>query len=33
MLEGLSDLGPRLQPTPLLMEMARCRRPFYVRAA
>lgn len=33
MLAGLSDLGPRLQPTPLLMEMARCRRPFYVRAA
>jgi len=33
MLDGLSDLGPRLQPTPLLLEMARCHRPFYVRAA
>ncbi len=33
MLEGLSHLGPRLQPTPLLLEMARRRRPFYARAA
>jgi 3-hydroxyacyl-CoA dehydrogenase len=33
MLEGLSHLGPRLQPTPLLLEMARRRRPFYTRAA
>jgi len=33
MLEGLSHLGPRVQPTPLLLEMARRRRPFYARAA
>jgi len=33
MLDGLSHLGPRAQPTPLLLEMARRRRPFYARAA
>jgi 3-hydroxyacyl-CoA dehydrogenase len=33
MLEGLSHLGARAQPTPLLLEMARRRRPFHARAA
>ncbi len=33
MLERLAHLGPRAQPTPLLVEMARGRRSFYPRAA
>ena len=29
MLEPLADLGPRMQPTPLLLEMAHSGRRFY----